>query len=312
MRKTIKTGIFILLSLMMMFSADVFAYAEDLSAAATDMIYLEDQADEAPDKSHNSGEIYLDDNMGYYGDRTDEVRRMLEETAEYTGWNIGVVTCDYDYDPERYGSSSATSKAGTKAEEIYDSVFGVDTDGVLYFCDVGTRYIVVANGARKYIVGSRFDSLLSTVNSKYMNYDDFGSVKAFADGVKDCYDRGEVTQDDLVSQGYDTFDENGYYHVDGKKKVTLADVLTALGIGFVISLIPVACVVYHYRVPKAPSADTYLDRNTVDIYRARNDLVKTRHYSYTNSSSSGGGGGHGGGGGFSGGHHGGGGMGGHR
>ncbi|MBQ5316041.1 MAG: hypothetical protein J6I96_00640 [Oscillospiraceae bacterium] len=253
----------------------------------------------------NEHSVYLDDRMGYYSD-ADGVEALLKEAADHTGWNVGVVTCDYDYDPNGSG-------AGIKAEEIYDEVFGVDSDGVLYLCDVGTRYICVANGARKYVVGQRFDSLLDEVNSKYMNYDDLGSVKAFANGIKDCYDRGEVTQDELTDQGYDTFDNDGYYHVDGKEPFKPSDLVIPAGAGIIAAIISVVVVVFKYRVPAAVSADTYLEKNTVDIYKRKNQIVKTRHYSYSNSSLSRGGGGyHGGGGGFSGGHHGGGGVGGHR
>ncbi|MBQ5312141.1 MAG: hypothetical protein ILP19_08920 [Oscillospiraceae bacterium] len=267
------------------------------------------ETDEEVQVQKSSGGIYLDDRMDYYRDAGD-VEALLREVADKTGWNVGVVTCDYDYDPGTYGSE-AEAMAGRKAEEIYDDVFGPDTDGVLYFCDIGMRYIVVANDARNYIVGSRFDSLISSVNEKYMRYDDVGALRAYLDGVTDCYNKGPVSKDDLESQGYDTFDENGYYHVDGKSKPGRDDFLAAGGIGLIAAIIAVVAVVFHYRVPKAPSAEIYIDRNTLDIYKRSNHLVRTHNYSYTNSSSSGGGY-HGGGGGFSGGHHGGGGMGGHR
>ena len=251
-----------------------------------------------------SAEIYLDDRLGLYGDSTEEVRQMMQDASDKTGWNIGIVTCDYDYDPETYGESSAYEQAGRKAEELNDEIFGVDENSVFFLCDVGYRYICVANEPRKYLVGSRFDNMVNRIQDRYFAYDDVGTAKAFTDAVVSSYEAGLPSESELNGI---KLDENGYYTQYPQDN---SAIYIAIGIGLVISLIVVGCIVYTYRKPQPLTANEYLDRNSFDMYQRKTILVSTRNYSYTVDS--GGSGGHGGGGGFSGGHHGGGGGGGHR
>lgn len=225
-----------------------------------------------------SAEILFMDNADLYNTGEEALlRQKMTEFTEETGWNIGIVTATNDF----YSESSA----GTAAEKYYDDAFGADSSGVLYLCDVGYRYIVIAGDARKYIVGPRFSKMLESVNDKYMDYDDMGSADKFISFSEKYYRQGE-----------------GSFYIGGEN-IALALVL------FAASVIIIFFIIKHsYSKYPAPSASLYIDNKTVDIYR-RMDTFLRQFVTRTSNSSSGGG--HGGGG-FSGGHHGGGGAGGHR
>ncbi|MBQ5331294.1 MAG: hypothetical protein J6F31_08605 [Oscillospiraceae bacterium] len=244
-----------------------------------------------PQRVYAAGQVYLEDTADIYDESQEaEVYSKLEAAAAETGWNYGIYTTnEYDYDPEVYGDSAAYTMAGRKAEEIYDSVFGRDSSGVLFFCDVGYRYTVIAGEARDYVVGRRFDNMNSRMRDKYFDYDDMGVVNVLVDKTTGYYRRGP-----------------------GSSDITLVTVLIPLLISVIISIIAVAVVNSNYKKLVRPGAERYMDKTArgTAFYLSNDRLVNERHYSYSNSSSSGGG--HGGGGGFSGGHHGGGGFGGHR
>ena len=236
-----------------------------------------------------NAEIYIEDKAGLYNEEQESyVYSRLQEAANTTGWNFGVYTTnEFDYDPERYGEDEAYTMAGRKAEEIYDSVFGRDSSGLLFFCDVGYRYTVVAGDARKYIVGKRFDNMNSAMRREYNAYDDTGVVDAMVDSVITYYEKGE-----------------------GSSDIRPSTVIIAALIALVITAIVIAIVTSSYHNLAKPDTKRYMVQDKTNIYNRSSVIVSTRHYSYSNSSSSGSG--HSGGGGFSGGHHGGGGFGGHR
>ena len=254
-----------------------------------------------------SAEVYLDDRLDLYPD-DQVIIDLMQEAADTTGWNIGIVTCDYDYDPETKGEYIAETEAGEKAEEITDEVFGRSSNSVLFLCDVGYRYVCVANEPRKYVVGDRFDAMIKDIESHYFDYDDLGTAKAFINNVVACYNKGEVSASEVHGL---VLNSDGYYEVpDEVPDHSDTHLIIAFVIAFLIALFIAICVVADYSKPTPVDANEYLDKNSMDMYDRQTLLVNTRHYSYTVSSSSGGG--HSGGGGFSGGHHGGGGHGGHR
>ncbi len=234
-------------------------------------------------------QIYLEDNADIYSDAEEAlVRKKLTDAAMETGWCYGIYTTkEFDYDPDRYGESQAYVLAGRKAEEIYKEVFGADKSGILFFCDVGYRYTVIANDAEQYIVGKRFDNLNSAMKDKYFDYDDMGVVNVLTTKTVEYYKRGP-----------------------GSSDITVLTVVIPLVIAVIISVIACAVVASNYKSLEKPDTRRYLAKNHTNIYKKVDRIVSTRNYSYSNSSGSGGG--HGGGGGFSGGSFGGGGFGGHR
>ncbi|MBR4346138.1 MAG: TPM domain-containing protein [Oscillospiraceae bacterium] len=230
--------------------------------------------------------VWLDDQNDLYTDSQEQ--QLLEEmqrTADHTGWNIAIVTYSADYDPEAYGENTAYRMAYTEAERLYDEHFGVNSSGVLYLCDVGYRYVCVANNARNYIDGMRLQRMVTSMEKYYFDYDDMGHAREFLSRIDMYYDAGV-----------------------GTSWMTFADFIPGIVGGIIAVIILIAAVWHRYKTPVAPSANEYLFKSGVTFTKRRDVFVGSHSYSYSNSSGGGGGGFHGGGGG----HHGGGGHGGHR
>ncbi|MBQ3918148.1 MAG: hypothetical protein II695_00605, partial [Oscillospiraceae bacterium] len=221
-----------------------------------------------------SAEIYLDDRLGLYGDSTEEVRQMMQDASDKTGWNIGIVTCDYGYNMDIYSDDEIYDMAGAEAEKLVGSVFGEDTNSVLFLCEYSCRYVCINNEPRRYIQGKRFDDMDNQIRDRYYDYDDFGTAKAFLDNVVYCYNLGPTTEEEMKDYGH--VDENGYYTQFPEDN---SAIYIAIGIGLVISLIVVGCIVYTYRKPQPLTANEYLDRNSFDMYQRKTILVSTRNYS---------------------------------
>ena len=232
----------------------------------------------APDVYAVQGEIYFEDAADLYDDSEEAyIRSMLRDAAEHTGWNYGIVTLNEDI--------STLQSACTRAEQIYDENFGADSSGVLYMCDVGYRYFVIAGDARSYISGTRYDNMERKIKELYFDYRDLECAKVFISSTVSCYDKGEGSFDIYTPA------------------LVLGGVFAAVS-----AIIVFVTVNIRYKKYPKPEVNNYIDHGKTDIYRRDDTFVReftTRHTH--SSSSSGGGGGRGGGG-----HHGGGGFGGHR
>ncbi|MBQ4364374.1 MAG: TPM domain-containing protein [Oscillospiraceae bacterium] len=253
-----------------------------LFAAAAIMIYS------PACHAEENGKVFIEDNWDLYTDDTYYyILSELQKAADETGWNFGIYTTEeFDYDPERYGENTAYTMAGRKAEEIYDNTFGRDSSGMLFFCDIGYRYVVVAGDAENYISGKRLNNMLSSMKDEFFDHDDRGCAMVFIHSTLDYYRKGP-----------------------GSTDITTMTVVIPLLVGLLIAAIACAAAVHSYKSIPKPDTQPYLDPGSLDIYHRENNLVHTSSYTYTRESSSGGGT-HSGG--FSGGHHGGGGFGGHR
>lgn len=227
----------------------------------------------SPCVSAVQGEVYLDDRADLYSEGEETyILSLMENAAEKTDWNYGIVTLNEDIND----SVSACSRA----ERLYDERFGADSSGVLYMCDVGYRWFVIAGNAENYVSGSRYDRMEKKIKELYFDYKDIECAEAFINTTSECFDKGAVG-----------FEPNG------------AGIAWGTGLAFFAAA--AAVIVVNVRYKKYPKAEVnnYLDPKRTNMYR-RNDIF-AREYTtkHTHSSSSGGG---------SGGHHGGGGFGGHR
>lgn len=220
------------------------------------------------------GEVYLDDRAGLYSEGEETyILSLMENAAEKTGWNYGIVTLNEDIND----SASACSRA----ERLYDERFGADSSGVLYMCDVGYRWFVIAGDAGNYISGSRYDRMEKKIKELYFDYKDIECAEAFINTTSECFDKGVV--------GFEP-DSAGI----------------AWGIGLAVFAAAAVVIGVNVRYKKYPKAkvNNYLDPKHTNMYRRNDIFVREYTTKHTHSSSSGGGGG--------GGHHGGGGFGGHR
>lgn len=229
-----------------------------------------------------SADIYFDDAADLY-DSGEEyyLQNLMREASAHTGWHYGIVTMNEDF---RYSAA-----AGARAEEIYNREFGEDSSGVLFLCDVGYRYVVIAGEAREYVVGDRFDHMLKKMQDEYFDYRDLACAKTFIEKTSKYYDRGPGSFD--VNPG-------------AMAIAVILGLAAALGTAFGIN--------HSYNTHEKPSTNNYLDVRNVDMYRRNDTFLRMYTRTYSNSSRYGGGGGSFGGGRGFGGSHGGGGFGGHR
>lgn len=222
-----------------------------------------------------SAAVYMNDADNLYSDSQEAyLIDLMEEASEHTGWNYGIVTLHEDYND--------SYSACRRAEQIYDDQFGIDSSGVLFMCDIGYRYFVIAGDARNYISGTRFNNMVNKIKDLYFDYEDLSCAITFIEYTTDYYDRGE-----------------GSFAIDP------TGVVTGIIAAIIAAIICIVAVSSSYSNHAKPTTNNYLDNRKLDFYR-RQDVFK-REYTVRQSHSSSSGGGGGGGG-----HHGGGGFGGHR
>lgn len=225
--------------------------------------------------------VYFDDGDNLYdaGEKA-YIMQLMNEASEHTGWNYGIVTMHEDY--------SGEYSAGTRAEAIYNEQFGEDSSGVLFLCDVGYRYVVVAGEARDYVKGSRFDNMIKKMRDQYFDYKDLQCAITFIKYTEKYYDRGKG--------GFDIYPP-------AMAAAIVFGIAAAVGTAFAVN--------HSYTSHEKPETNNYLDVRKMDMYRRNDTYLRSHRVRYSNNSSHSGGFGGGGGGGF-GGSHGGGGFGGHR
>ncbi len=190
-----------------------------------------------------NAEVYFDDAADIYGMGEEAVIiKMMEEASAHTGWNYGIVTSNTDF--------STAADAKTSAESIYNSVFGEDSSGVLYMCDVGYRYIVVEGDAQNYVSGARFENMLEKIKEYYFEHNDMGCARTFIESTSDYYDRGKG--------GFD-LDMNMFIIS------VFLGLIVAAGTAFGISR--------HYAAHEKPATNNYLDVRKFNMYRNSDTLI---------------------------------------
>ena len=225
--------------------------------------------------AYESGSVGIDDQAGLYS--TYEIEKLearQQEVSDYTGWNIAVVTTDI-------GLGEGGSNAIAFAEDYYDKTFGASSTGLLYLIDIDYRHICIAGNADYYYFNDyRVNKMIDECNDRYMDYDDVGNLNAFYDNIEKYYDAGYFTEKHFSFP-------------------------VALIVGLIAAGIGIAIVFSRYKFHHKPSANTYLNKGTVNFYR-RNDRfvrefttrtkIESSSGGSSGSSGSSGGGSHGGGG----------------
>lgn len=237
-----------------------------------------------------SGQVIFDDGAGIYTDaQITELKAIQTELAQYTGWNIAVVTTDVGFGTDGYN-------AVEYAEQYYDDAFGYSSDGILYLIDLDYRHFCTAGSTDyDYFNDYRIEQMSDACEECYFDYDDMGNVKTFYNYVRKYYDAGPFAEAGL--------------EISNQQLVEI--VFSGLICGLIAAAIGVAIVFGRYKFHSVPSTNNYLEGSSIYFYNRQDRFIReftTRTRINSNS------GGHGGGGhGSSGGHsHGGGGHGGRR
>lgn len=205
-----------------------------------------------------------------------EIEQKAQETADYTGWNIAIVTTNDGFGEDGYNAMNY-------AEQYYDEAFGADSSSIVYLIDLDYRHIAMDGELLNYINKQRLDTILDKCEDRYFDYDDVGVFQTFLSYVEQYYTSGEVDPDEAVGPQGDDFRPSDYSSESPIPFSVPAAVIFGL-IGAVIALLSALSAHKH----KKPSATSYLDKNTLNIYQ-REDRYIRQHTSVTTISSSSGG-----------------------
>lgn len=249
----------------------------------------------------SAAESIIDDKAGLYTQsELAELNAKQQAVSELTGWNIAVVTTDTGF-----GTDGA--RAMKYAENYYDNKFGSDSSSVVYLIDLDYRHFAMDGDVLNYFNTKRLDKMITECEKEYFAYDDVGNLEKFYYYLEYYYNQGTVEYDSNIgAKG------SGFVPADGiAKEYDLTMLLAGMITGAAAAGIGIAIVLSRYKFHHAPTANCYLNSNTINMYRRQDRFVReytTRTRIDSGGSSGGGGGGHS----FGGSSHGGGGHGGRR
>ncbi len=227
-------------------------------------------------ETYSSGKVLIMDEWNYLSD--DEMQRTIEKAQSFsdkTGYNVGFVISD------DIGSKNEVEYG----DDIYDEVFGINTDGVLFLINNDTLYDYIGTSGEAILMYDdyRLDCTLDDVYDTTVagDYDEAFSV--FINTLTGYYEAGIP-------------DSNEGFYVD-EETSTLERAINYgpfVMIGFVGFLIAggicYGVIWSSYRFKSAPSARCYVDKNDT-VYRDRSDTFirqyTTSHKIDTSSSGSG-------------------------
>ena len=225
----------------------------------------------------SAAESIIDDKAGLYT-QSDlaELEAKQQAVSDLTGWNIAVVTTDT-------GFGNDLSRAVRYAEDYYDKKFGSDSSSVVYLIDLDWRHVAMDGDLLNYFNASRLDTMQDECERKYKNYDDVGNLETFYYYLEYYYNSGTVEYDSEISSMGIFFNFN------------FTVFFAAITAGVIAAAIGIAIVLSRYKFHHAPTANCYLNSNTINIYRRQDRFV--REYTTRTRIDSNSGGGHSGGGG---------------
>ena len=221
----------------------------------------------------------IDDRAGIYTpSELAELEQRQKEAADLTGWNIAVITTDTGFGTDGVNACDF-------AEKYYDDTFGADSSSVVYLIDLDYRWIAMDGDVLDYINSDRFNEMMDNCESCYMNYEDVKNLNTFYDSLEKYYLAGTVTRDPSVGPLGDAFETAVTFD-----SYTVERLLIFLLAGVLISTVVICIIVYRYKTHTAPSANTYLEHGSVDMYIKSDifsfeDTTRTRIRSSSSGSS---------------------------
>ena len=234
----------------------------------------------------SAAESIIDDKAGLYT-QSDlaELEAKQQAVSDLTGWNIAVVTTDTGF-----GTDGA--RAMRYAEDYYDDKFGSNSSSVVYLIDLDYRHFCMDGDLLNYFNTKRLDKMITDCEEEYFAYDDVGNLETFYYYLEYYYNSGTVAYDSNVGAKDESFVPK-----DGiVKEYNITMLLAGMTTGAIAAAIGIAVVLSRYKFHHAPTANCYLNSNTINIYRRQERFVReyttrTRIDSGGSGSSSGGGGG---------------------
>lgn len=225
----------------------------------------------------------INDMAGLYSDaELEHLEARQEEVSELTGWNIAVVTTDVGFGLDGVDACDF-------AEDYCYNTFGDDPDSVVYLIDLDYRWISMDGDLLNYFNSSRFDTMMDTCEECYMDYKDVENLEFFYHYLEYYYNEGTVEYDPTVGALGDDFEDAIVW--DDETTIDLTMIFGGFIAGLIGAAISVGIVLARYKTHHAPSANSYLNRSSVNMYNNQDYFVR-EYTTRTRIESSSSGGGH--------------------
>ncbi len=225
----------------------------------------------------------INDMAGLYSDaELEHLEARQEEVSELTGWNIAVVTTDVGFGLDGVDACDY-------AEQYCYDTFGDDPDSVVYLIDLDYRWISMDGDLLNYFNSSRFDTMMDTCEECYMDYKDVENLEFFYHYLEYYYNEGTVEYDPSIGALGDDFEDAIVW--DDEVTVDLTMIFGGFIAGLIGAAISVGIVLARYKTHHAPSANSYLNRSSVNMYNNQDYFVR-EYTTRTRIESSSSGGGH--------------------
>lgn len=208
----------------------------------------------------------INDMAGLYSDaEIAHLEARQQEVADVTGWNIAVVTTDVGFGLDGIDACDY-------AEQYCYDTFGGDPDSVVYLIDLDYRWISMDGDLLNYFNSSRFNTMMDTCEECYMDYNDVENLEFFYHYLEYYYNEGTVEYDPSIGALSDDFEDAIEWDDDDTVDFTM--IFGGFIAGLIGAVISVGIVLARYKTHQAPSANAYLNKSTVNMYRSQDYFVR--------------------------------------
>lgn len=209
----------------------------------------------------------INDMAGLYTpEQLEHLEARQEEVSELTGWNIAVVTTDVGFGLDGIDACDY-------AEQYCYDTFGSDPDSVVYLIDLDYRWISMDGDLLNYFNSSRFDTMMDACEAHYMDYKDVENLETFYHYLEYYYNKGTVAYDPTIGALGDDF-EGAIEYYDNDTYINLEVICGCFIMGIIGAAISIGVVLARYKSHHSPSANSYLNKASVNMYNNQDYFIR--------------------------------------
>jgi len=214
-----------------------------------------------------------DDAELFSGDEYSEIVSKAEEVSENGSWNILIMTV----------SGDPGQSVMSYADDNYESENGVNASGVCIVLNPSNPdeneadvYLGTYGSAITLITDGRVNKFLDDVFPYYDDYRDADAVLTGLDTLNGFIAEG-VYDDAAVVEG--TYDDNYDYDSEeaGDHGIAAVTIVSAVAFAAIVSGITVGCIAGSYKFHAKQSANAYLDKGNLNMYRQKDMFLRETH-----------------------------------
>lgn len=214
-----------------------------------------------------------DDAGLFTDDEYSEIVSKAENVSENGSWNVLIMTV----------SGDPGQSVMSYADDNYEAENGVNASGVCIVLNPSNPdenesdvYLGTYGSAITLITDGRVNKFLDDVFPYYDDYQDANAVLTGLDTLNGFIAEG-VYDDAAVVEG--TYDDNYDYDSEDRSgfRMTPAAVLGAVVFSAIISGITVGCIAGSYKFHAKQTANAYLDKGNLNMYRQKDMFLRETH-----------------------------------